>query len=165
MKDNIANISGLALALTLAACGPNGELDDKSAPSETTAQSKSALSGGPWTWANLSDRRCLDSNAGGSVYALGCNGGSYQNWTNVPKYFGDEIVDQATRRCLDSNFDGSAYTLPCNGGYYQQWVVTYRGNGWEIRNVATQRCLEKTQGTDHVYTSPCDLSHTNQRWY
>ena len=37
----------------------------------------------PPTVKNVATGFCLDSNANRQVYTLGCNGGSYQEWTGV----------------------------------------------------------------------------------
>jgi hypothetical protein len=67
---------------------------------------------------------CLDSNAHGQVYLLGCNDANYQRWyiTWTPAAGGSlEIKNVATLLCLDT--DGRrVYTLACNGANYQRWT-------------------------------------------
>jgi hypothetical protein len=48
-------------------------------PSPAAAQTWAA----PPTVKNVATGFCLDSNAGRQVYTLGCNGGSYQQWSGV----------------------------------------------------------------------------------
>ena len=74
------------------------------------------------TYQNLATGRCLDSNTSGSVYTLGCNGGSFQKWNVIANSDGTRSFrNLATSRCLDSNTSGSVYTLGCNGGSFQRW--------------------------------------------
>ena len=128
------------------------------------AYNASASSGGQWTWVNTATLLCLDSNHDGAVYTLGCNGGSYQLWTNTRLTYGEQIQDSATGRCLDSNTSGQVYTLPCNGGSFQQWTATNRGTyGWEFKNVATGFCLD-SNGNGNVYTLACNGGNY-QRWH
>lgn len=98
---------------------------------------------------------CLDSNGNGQVYAMGCNGGSYQEW----HYNGAELINYATGFCLDSNGAKQTYTMGCNGCSYQKW---YR-SGERFINVATGFCLDGN-GAGHIYTHDCNGSNY-QTWY
>lgn len=160
MKNSVAgsivHISLFLGVISLSAC--TDDLGDEA----SIAEDESALSGGPWTWQNIATSRCLDSNTGGSVYAIACNGGDYQLWTNTPFNLGDQIRDKATGLCLDSNNSGRVYTLACNGGAFQQWVVRNTSAGYEIRNVATGLCLD-SNANGSVYTHGCNGGNF-QRW-
>jgi Ricin-type beta-trefoil lectin domain len=113
---------------------------------------------------DLSTSKCLDSNMGGNLYTLGCNGGLYQRWTVKDRAKSTvTLVDNATGRCLDSNANGSAYTLGCNGGLYQRWTAVPSSYGTvNLTNVATGRCLD-SDVAGAVYTLGCN-GGSYQRW-
>jgi hypothetical protein len=67
---------------------------------------------------NWQSGNCLDSNYNGDAYSIGCNGGTYQNWsidhvaTQNGYVFGFNITDDQTGMCLDTN-SISVYTHSC----------------------------------------------------
>jgi serine/threonine-protein kinase len=107
---------------------------------------------------------CLDSNENGDAYAIGCNGGNYQNWftpgTGITIYSEDGnhpvigLRNDQTDRCLDSNSGGSVYTLPCNDGDNQYWMWFGDEYNGTYEDYATQLCL--TANGNALYTAPCD---------
>jgi serine/threonine-protein kinase len=170
MNKKIACFSLLTLLLPLSACAVNAT--DTPSGSEPVDKAESALNGGPWTWVDTATGFCLDGSHLGplqegfkdDIYTLGCNGGVYQEWRNVPGTYGDRIIHQSSGYCLDSNTNGNVYAIPCNGGAFQQWAVTYKGAyGWQIQNVATGFCLDSNT-SGHVYTLPCNNGNF-QRWH
>ncbi|WP_155342282.1 RICIN domain-containing protein [Acrocarpospora corrugata] len=115
---------------------------------------------------SFSSFECLDSNAGGSVYALPCNSGNnFQRWTLPAGNWATMLKNVATGRCLDSNASGTTYTNPCStGNSYQNWTRgNFSGGNAQWRNVATGRCLVHNIAFNYIETLPCGSSIT-QSW-
>ncbi|MCM2422647.1 ricin-type beta-trefoil lectin domain protein [Streptomyces sp. RKAG293] len=104
---------------------------------------------------NWETGRCLDSNAGGSVYTLPCNlpVKSNKNQLWEPQrlghaFFSDIVLvrNVGTDRCLTMDRSRSGvHTEPCNSSdYYQQWEAS--GSGWE--NISLEK---RFAGADSLY--------------
>jgi hypothetical protein len=105
------------------------------------------------TFRDVATLHCLDSNTSGNVYAIGCNGGNFQNWIFAGSDTTTTVRDVSTLFCLDSNTNGNVYTLPCNGGNFQKWRVERSSH--RVVDVATGRCLDSNTANS-VYTLPCN---------
>ncbi|MGH4032102.1 RICIN domain-containing protein [Actinomycetota bacterium Odt1-20B] len=64
---------------------------------------------------------CLDSNKAGKVYAIKCNGGNNQKWSEIKTAGGWRLVNKATNLTLGSNGQHMVYTGIDAGGKYQRW--------------------------------------------
>ena len=120
----------------------------------------------PGRESNRATGHCLDSNWAGDVYAIGCNGGTFQIWNKVKKNFGYALIDVKTGLCLDDDRSaGRLKTNKCNYGSYQQWTADPGpdANPRIWKSVATMRCLDDDISAGKVKTNDCNGGNF-QRW-
>jgi len=153
-KDGVCGKPGLGMACPGGACDANLECvggiclkPSPPPPPPADAPPAAEAPAAAKTYKNVATGFCLDSNPERAVYAIGCNGGNYQNWTRD----GLTLRNVSTGFCLDSNAEGKVYTLGCNGGDYQKW----ESRGQLLVNVATGRCLDSNPDRA-VYTLGCN---------
>jgi hypothetical protein len=117
--------------------------------SPTPSPAAPTLDGGAVVLKNKKSGDCLDSNADGEVYLLGCNGGDFQDWTVIVNDDDTRSFRSvATNLCLDSdlgeNATGRAYTLGCNGGDFQRFRILTKGQLLAFQDKASGLCLWNT---------------------
>ncbi|MFF4791618.1 RICIN domain-containing protein [Streptomyces sp. NPDC001276] len=117
------------------------------------------------TFKNQATGRCLHADVTvPSVYAVRCDGDSWQRW-NVHVWADGtrEIKHVMTGECLD---DSNAYGLrkfPCNASKFQSWYIHRWNDGTiEVKNQATGRCLDDSNAYG-TRTYPCNATEF-QSW-
>jgi hypothetical protein len=110
---------------------------------------------------------CLDSNYGGSVYILPCNGGNYQRWNVVSDNSYYQLQDNQTGLCLFGG-TGTPVTQPCNSPTAEQnfqWVNALgRDGGAEFWDPFGGRCLDSNDSSVYFTGPNCNPYNGYQTW-
>ena len=148
-----------AVLLALASVGCGGT-EDRQEPRVSVASALTNVH----VLQDVSTLFCLDSNASGTAYALGCNDGNFQNWSmqTINSLGWLQLVDAQTRRCLQSNPAGNVSAQLCTGGNFQHWVMSSNGTSVYFRDVATGFCLD-SDTSGKLSTLPCN-GGASQSW-
>lgn len=134
----------------------------------TPAQATDGPSWNPTRVVNVATGRCLDSDALGRVYTLGCNGGRYQDWYVGQEANWRELVNAVTSRCLEPNFFGTVVTLNCTSSNRNPTFVVLPAGGtgryflMAISGASAGSCLD-SNGAGNVYMASCN-NGDYQRW-
>jgi hypothetical protein len=133
------------------------------------AQAAHSPSTGYQRWINWQTGQCLDSNAAGSVYLRGCNGGNYQRWARQDGP-NDRIVNLATGRCLRVTNYTQVTTIACSpNALNKSWDYEYKTTpwnttAWRARNFFFNgNCLSGNSSSG--VSSPSCSSSNYQYWY
>jgi hypothetical protein len=110
---------------------------------------------GIFTIYNSQTNTCLDSNYQGSVYHIGCNGGTYQRWLMATTTGNTvQLEDTQTGYCLYAGYTSIggvdqlvSYTATCDvNSQYDLWYRS-TANGYNFfYNFAKDACLDAGQG-------------------
>ncbi|MDH6115688.1 hypothetical protein P3T36_007664 [Kitasatospora sp. MAP12-15] len=119
-------------------------------------------------WTPTGGTTCLDSNYGGQIYHIPCNGGGFQQWHIAPYNDSYQLVDVQTGRCLAVNDLSSGPvtgTEGCDDSNVQQlwqWSISPNGNNY-FYNKYEGQCLDSGQ-TNLAWGSPCNFNNNYQTW-
>jgi hypothetical protein len=79
-------------------------------------------------FASVGNGGCLDSNAAGKVYSIGCNGGGYQRWYMIwmPDNTHFAFRNNATNQCLTVDAGHNLYAAKCTWVPNSPWIWSFQ---------------------------------------
>jgi hypothetical protein len=152
--------------LVLAAAGGALALSGALSTQATAADAGGVTILAPQTYKNEATGRCMDDSDRG-LRAVGCHGGTTQQWNVSGSTGARQLKNVATGRCLDDS-DRGFRTVGCHGGTTQQWNVHRWNDGTlQFKNRGTSRCADDSSAGLRTWTCwpGSDSRSKNQSWY
>lgn len=129
------------MLLRIAGAGAGAAMLTAALSGTASAGEQSVAAGANFKIHRAGTSSCLDSNTGGDVYTLTCNGGRNQVWTN---YAPGKFRNLATNACLAASRT-AVFTTTCSSNT-TDWTTSSTTNKY-VKNVQTGLCLNNSGGT------------------